>query len=99
MQGRRLEAVRLFDTDDGDAIPDLAPPANSNGGDVAFALEPAPPIPVPLPTPDPKLAAPAMGALAKRRQLREQNSDAVTDLARMTGKSHAEVNADLNRRL
>ncbi|HEX2660780.1 MAG TPA: DEAD/DEAH box helicase [Polyangia bacterium] len=100
-QGRRLDAVRLFDTDDGDAIPDLAPPANSNGNgtDTVFALEPAPPLPVPLPTPDPKLATPAMGALAKRRQLREQNSDAVADLARMTGKSHAEVNADLNRRI
>jgi len=58
--------------------------------------------PVPLPDPEPPgagaSAAPKTSALARRRQLREQNSAAVTDLAHSTGKSHATLNADLNRR-
>jgi hypothetical protein len=58
--------------------------------------------PVPLPDPDPLTPAGApqtkISALARRRQLREQNSAAVTDLAHSTGKSHATLNADLNRR-
>ena len=37
-------------------------------------------------------------ALARRRQLRELNSAAITDLVHTTGKSHATLNADLNRR-
>ena len=97
-QGRRLDAVRLFDADAGDGIPDLAPEAKGRGLEPGILVEEHRPLPVPLPAPDPK-PAPALGALAKRRQLREQNSDAVTDLARMTGKSHAEVNAELNRRV
>ncbi|MBC8131755.1 MAG: DEAD/DEAH box helicase [Deltaproteobacteria bacterium] len=115
-QGRRLEAVRLFDADMGDPlsdIPDLAPDAASRlgggGGTAGFsflrmggagALLTAPsPVPVPLPTADPRSAPAALGAMARRRQLREQNSEAVADLARMTGKTHAETNAELNRRI
>ncbi|HEY4185694.1 MAG TPA: DEAD/DEAH box helicase [Polyangia bacterium] len=92
-QGRRLEAVRLFDPELGEAIPDLAPPRT---GDFAAAL---PAAPVPLPKPDPASPPPATSLLGRRRELREQNSEAVTDLAHMTGKSHAEMNAELNRRV
>ncbi|MEO7667962.1 MAG: DEAD/DEAH box helicase family protein [Polyangia bacterium] len=118
-QGRRLEAVRLFDselpdpTGQGDAIPDLAPAvgASAGYGPAGFGIGGSTrfgggggaggirsPMPVPLPAPDPR-PAPALGALARRRQLREQNSEAVADLARMTGKTHAEMNGELNRRV
>ncbi|MEP6654030.1 MAG: hypothetical protein ABJA82_11775, partial [Myxococcales bacterium] len=113
-QGRRLDAVKLFDSElpdpagEGDAIPDLAPtvggPAGSGiGGSTRFGGGVGAggirlPVPVPLPAPDPR-SAPALGALARRRQLREQNSEAVADLARMTGKTHAEMNGELNRRV
>ena len=39
------------------------------------------------------------GALARRRQLRELNSEAVRDLVHLTGKTHAELNSELNRRI
>jgi hypothetical protein len=42
---------------------------------------------------------PVKAALARRRELRERNSEAVAEFARARGKSHAEVNADLNRRV
>jgi hypothetical protein len=103
-QGRRLDGVRLFDADPdagaGEPIPDLAPAmagASVAGAGRTRAHE-APAV-VPLPAPEPRSSLPAAGALARRRQLREQNSDAVADLARMTGKSHADLNAELNRRV
>ena len=103
-QGRRLEEPRVFDPELGDPIPDLAPPRGPGAPDFALPpvrLEPAPPVPLParesgsLPPPP----AEALSPLARRRQLREQNSDAVTDLAHLTGRPHAELNAELNRRL
>lgn len=102
-QGRRLEEARVFDPELGDAIPDLAPPRGAGAPDLT--LPPVPldsPAPVPLPARDAvpvAAAAEAMSPLARRRLLREQNSDAITDLAHMTGRTHAELNADLNRRL
>ena len=36
--------------------------------------------------------------LARRRELREANSELVRELVHGTGKSHAELNADLNRK-
>jgi len=102
-QGRRLEEARVFDPELGDPIPDLAPPRAEGAPDLTLAPAPLdPPAPVPLPARDaPPVTAPAesMSPLARRRQLREQNSDAVTDLAHLTGRTHAELNAELNRRL
>jgi len=103
-QGRRLEQARVFDPDMGEPIPDLAPARGPGAPDLT--LPPVPidsRAPVPLPAREgsavPAPPAEAMSPLARRRQLREQNSDAVTDLAHMTGRSHAELNAELNRRL
>ena len=45
-----------------------------------------------------KTSSAKLSALARRRQLREQNSAAITDLVHSTGKSHATLNAELNRR-
>ena len=101
-QGRRLEEARVFDPDLGDPIPDLAPPRGPGAPDLTMPAVPLPAAPVPLPARDaavPVAPVAELSPLARRRQLREQNSDAVTDLAHMTGRSHAELNADLNRRL
>jgi len=105
-QGRLLASVRLFDVEATEAIAELAPAATLSPGTHGRPTLPAVPFvdglsaqPIPLPTPDPKIAPPAQGALARRRQLREQNSEAVAALARMTGRSHADTNAELNRRV
>ena len=45
------------------------------------------------------LAAPKNGMLARRRQLREQNAAAVIDLVHLTGRTHPEINAELNRKV
>lgn len=45
------------------------------------------------------LPAPKDGALARRRRLREENAAAVIDLVHVTGRTHAEVNAELNRKV
>jgi hypothetical protein len=112
-QGRRLDDVRLFDAEGGeggDEIPDfvsasLAAPGRPRDEPIVrggAAPDSFVPVAIPLPAPDPKpspASPPALGALARRRQLREQNSEAVADLARSTGKSHADTNAELNRRV
>jgi superfamily II DNA or RNA helicase len=92
--------------EDGDVIPDLV-------GTVT--AEPPPPAPpafvltlpgagrghVPLPDPMAEKDAPAAkkSALARRRQLREQNGELVRELAHSLKKTYAEVNADLNRKI
>ena len=104
-QGRRLDGVRVYD--DADAIPDLVgangelderrPPSGAEAAVIGSA-------PVPLPEPESRGDGDGSGenrktsALARRRQLREQNSATVADLVHVTGKSHATLNADLNRR-
>ena len=104
-QGQRLQEARVFDPELGDPIPDLAPPRGPGAPDLTMPPVPlpSPAGPVPLPARDastvPGPRAEELSPLARRRQLREQNSEAVTDLAHMTGRSHAELNAELNRRL
>jgi superfamily II DNA or RNA helicase len=87
--------------DDAAAIPagSFAP------GSAAASAAAAEQDPVPLHPADAPAAIPGVppqpvkAALARRRELREQNSEAVAEFARARGKSHAEVNADLNRRV
>ncbi len=68
---------------------------------------PAPPLPpmereltaeVPLPAPEP-VPSPAMSPRNRRRKLREDNSARVRTLVHLTGKGHADVNWELNRRV
>jgi superfamily II DNA or RNA helicase len=64
---------------------------------------------VPLPDPEPMAdlvegaakprTSSKISALARRRQLRELNSAAVVDLVHITGKAHATLNGELNRRI
>ncbi len=108
-QGRRLDSVRVYD--DAETAPEEAgasgriPDLVTTGGGIGS-------LPVPLPEPEAAADAAApdgtikpgaktsarTGALARRRQLREHNSTAVADLVHITGKSHATLNAELNRR-
>ncbi len=92
--GRPLEQVRLYDEGQGEEIPDLAPIPGE-----AFPFLPPPPVSA-VPLPEAEAAPPpATGALARRRQLRELNSQIVIELVHITGKRHPEVNAELNRRV
>jgi superfamily II DNA or RNA helicase len=98
-QGRRLETARIYD----DPIPDYAGGAD-DGGSVASAVAVAAgPVPLPEPehasAPTDAGASPRQSALARRRQLRDANAAAVADLVHLTGRSHAELNAELNRRV
>jgi superfamily II DNA or RNA helicase len=107
VDGRPLEETRLWlaENDAGDdGIPDFfvgAPPVAEREGGPA----PAPAssnwlAPVPLPEADPvPPSAPKTSALARRRQLRESNADTVRDLVHLTGRTHAELNAELNRKV
>jgi len=104
--GRPIEAPRVYDQDTTTAdddpngeIPDFVGGRGSDGAPVP--LEPGPlagEVPPPVADPVP-LAAPKNGMLARRRQLREQNAAAVIDVVQMTGRSHVEVNAELNRKV
>ncbi|HEY2902963.1 MAG TPA: DEAD/DEAH box helicase [Polyangia bacterium] len=103
--GRPLQAEdgRVYrsdaDNDPRGDIPDLVDvPAND-------ALPVVAARPVVVPAPDAEAPLPSLSArradspLARRRLLREQNSEAVRDLVHATGKTHADVNADLNRKI
>jgi superfamily II DNA or RNA helicase len=109
-QGRPIEidGPRLYDAsaddDPNGAIPDLAgAPGGAeerhDGARVPLDLTPLggqvpPPVADAVP-----LAAAKNGMLARRRQLREQNAEAVIDLVHLTGRTHPEINAELNRKI
>jgi superfamily II DNA or RNA helicase len=62
------------------------------------------PHPAAAPVPPPEadaapVAAPRTSALARRRALREANSEAVRDLVHLTGRTHADLNGELNRKI
>jgi hypothetical protein len=99
--GRPLGAVNVVD-DAEMAIPGLVTATAPPGAGPATIIEPLVLVPVapPLPAANPDLpsAPAAQSALARRRELRERNSDLARDLVFATGKTHAEVNAELNRR-
>ena len=99
--GRRLDGVRVYDDEAAGAIPDLVEAAHGAGAPAApLADRDGAAAPVPFPEPEPHALAGArvLTARARRNQLREQNSAAVADLVHTTGKSHAALNAELNRR-
>lgn len=54
--------------------------------------------PVPTPEPEPE-SGPSVSPRSRKRKLREQNSAIVSALAHRTRRSHAELNAELNRRI
>ena len=103
--GRPIEAPRVYDPDitaDDDPngeIPDFVGAPGADG--LRALLEPVPlagEVPPPVADPVP-LAAPKNSMLARRRQLREQNASAVMDLVHLTGRTHGDINAELNRKV
>ncbi len=105
--GRPLEAPRVYapdvtsDDDPNGEIPDFVGGGGGEPMPAPAALE-APGIggQVPPPVADPVPSAlPKNSALARRRQLREQNAGAVIDLVHTTGRTHAEINSELNRKV
>lgn len=102
--GRPIETPRILDEDTGDAgddpIPDLVDMAQVGAGNLhGQMVESVPLRPVPLPEHEPSSSPAATSALARRRRLREQNSQAVADIVHATGKGHAQVNAYLNKKI
>ena len=105
--GRPIETPGLYapdvtaDDDPNGEIPDLVGPGAPGPLAAPAALEPgsiAGQVPPPSADPAP-MPPPRNSALARRRQLREQNAAAVVDLVHVTGRTHAEINAELNRKV
>ncbi len=103
--GRPIEAPSLYapdvsaDDDPNGDIPDFV--GSSEAVPAPALLETAPSAGyVPPPAADPTPLAPAKtSALARRRELREQNASAVIDLVHLTRRTHAEINSELNRKV
>jgi hypothetical protein len=99
-QGRPLDDQAI-----GEVIPDLVGASDASDASLESAApepEPfvlAPPAAPPLPPSQPIAAIELRpkSALARRRELREQNSEIVRELTHTLMKSHAEVNTLLNR--
>jgi hypothetical protein len=99
-----IDPWRIYEELDGDPragepddIPGLA--SDDEGLDLPSAAmlpELAAAVPLPEPSPD---RAPVSSPRHRRRQLREDNSFRVRTLVHLTRMSHAEVNAELNRRV
>jgi superfamily II DNA or RNA helicase len=105
--GRPIETPRLYapdvsaDDDPNGEIPDFVGAGGAAAPAVPPPFEPAPlagQVPPPVADPIPA-GAPKNSALARRRQLREQNAAAVIDLVHLTGRTHAEINSELNRKV
>lgn len=99
--GRPIETPRVLEEDGGDdAIPDLVDMSQVTADSFHEQLVESVPLrPVPLPDHEPTSSPAATSALARRRRLREQNSQAVVDIVHATGKGHAQVNAYLNKKI
>jgi hypothetical protein len=91
--GREIQEARLYanEIEDDGAIPDFAP-------ELVDAPALAAPVPMPEPEPAPP-TPPKTSALARRRQLREANALVVRDLVHLTGRTHATLNLELNRKV
>ena len=106
--GQPLEATRVYHEAEATALPEGALPdwygsAQASGalpaGQGAWTSDVTAVVPLPDPEPLPPTPQPAPSPLVKRRTLREENNDLVRELVHVTGKSHAEVNAELNRKI
>ncbi len=100
------DGVSAAEHGDDDPIPDLveAPHADAAGAYFPIVHRSAPAVPIPEPehAPAPIATPPrarANGALARRRALRDANSEAVRILVVKLGRTYAEVNADLNKQI
>ncbi len=83
--------------DDEESIPGLVGEDDETPTPAPFALS-SPEFEEPVPTPEPS-AVVAQSPRTKKRRLREQNSAIVRALVHKTGLGHAQVNAELNKRV
>lgn len=99
-QQDELGGQRDGEADRGETIPDFVDMSGLTPETVHAQLYESLALrPVPLPDPEPAAAPAATSALARRRRLREQNSEAVRDAVHATGKTHAQLNAFLNKKV
>lgn len=106
-EGRPLDASPLVeepgdedaeaDEEEAETIPGLVGEPEPGSEPHAFALT-APDFEAPVPTPEP-LSEAEVSPRTRKRRLREQNSALVRALVHRTRRRHAEVNAELNRRV
>ena len=103
-QGRPHAPRRVYEDPDGDESPTR--PLTMRAREPRWGPNRFELAPVPLPDPESPAAGGAappatakVSALVRRRQLRELNAAIVVDLVHLTGRSHAELNAELNRRV
>jgi hypothetical protein len=102
--GRPLQADRIYQDESAaeeNALPEWVGQAGANDVTPPPAPSPgwlAPPPAPPDPAPPLAEAVRTRSPLARRRELREANSEVVRELVHGTGKSHAELNAELNRK-
>jgi superfamily II DNA or RNA helicase len=92
--GVSLEDVRKQE-ESGDEIPDLVDPDRAAAPEPFFLTSPET---LPLPEPQPVPPLESTSPLARRRALREANSELARELAQLHGKTHAQINAELNRK-
>jgi superfamily II DNA or RNA helicase len=92
--GVSLEEVRRREEE----IPDLADGPPPPPAPEPFFLTHPEGRALPLPDPEPLPPAAPTSPLARRRLLREDNAALARELVQSTGKTHAQVNADLNRK-
>jgi superfamily II DNA or RNA helicase len=95
--GMTLEDVRR-EEEAGGEIPDLVDPDRPPAPEF-FLTSPESFRPAPLPDPEPLPATDSASPLARRRALREANSELARELVGLTGKTHAQINAELNRKV
>jgi hypothetical protein len=101
--GRPIDQLRVLEEEGGEAgdpIPDLVDMSQIEVNGFRVPLPQSVSLrPVPLPHPEPSSTPASTSALARRRQLREQNSAAVVDIVHATGKGHAQINGYLNKKI
>jgi len=103
-QGRPIESPSVVEelesAGDDEAIPDFVDMAQVKAPSAhALVFDSIPLPPVPLPDLDPAAAPAATSALARRRRLRELNSEIVREVVHLTAKTHAQINAFLNKKI
>lgn len=103
--GQPLDSLRVYEAarvdsslDETDTIPGLVGDDDDTPEIALPLMEPELIAEVPIPEPDP-VPAVALSPRSRRRTLREDNSSRVRTLVHLTGKGHADVNLELNRRV
>ncbi len=97
IDGAPLEPA-VYTEDRGDPIPGLVDELDEKPDADDFELLPPNHDEI-LPTPEPGPELPARPGRSRRRELREQNSARVRSLVHAKRKAHADINAELNRRV